>query len=200
MDTQKNGSPKLPQVQKSLLESGAAEEVEEIPYGYCHCGCGKKTLISKANIPQYGWIKGEHRKFIQGHNMRNLDCSTYPTIYKETHLYVTKARIRKHVLIAEKALGKPLPLGACVHHVNGTKNSGQLVICQDNAYHMLLHQRARALKACGHASWRKCVYCKQYNNPDKLVLRKEPGSSAFHRECYNQSQKCNRLKRLQRRG
>jgi hypothetical protein len=88
--------------------------------------------------------------------------------------------VREHILIAEKALGKPLPQGAVVHHVNETKNSGPLVICQDDAYHHLLHQRIRALRACGHVKWRKCPYCKQYDDIKNMIKQ----SSGFaHRLC-----------------
>jgi len=91
--------------------------------------------------------------------------------------------IREHILIAEKALGKSLPLGAVIHHGNGngTDNIGSnLVICENHAYHNLLHQRTRALKACGHASWRKCRFCQQYGDPKNL---KKTGNSFYHRDC-----------------
>ena len=42
----------------------------EVPYGYCHCGCGQKTNISKYNSPKHGWIKGQPRKFLMGHEAR----------------------------------------------------------------------------------------------------------------------------------
>ena len=53
---------------------------------------------------------------------------------------------RQHVLVAEKALGRELPNGARVHHANGIKSDNRpdnLVICPDEAYHMLLHKRIR---------------------------------------------------------
>lgn len=39
----------------------------KIPYGYCLCGCGQKTTIAKFDDIRRGAIKGEPRKFIQGH-------------------------------------------------------------------------------------------------------------------------------------
>lgn len=77
------------------------------------------------------------------------------------------------ILICEEALGKPLPLGANPHHVDGNRGNNtnnNLVICQDHAYHMLLHQRTRALKECGHANWRRCNVCKSYYEPKYINI------------------------------
>jgi hypothetical protein len=52
---------------------------------------------------------------------------------------------RLHKVRAEQALGKPLPIKAVVHHVNGDieNPNAQLVICEDQSYHLLLHKLAR---------------------------------------------------------
>lgn len=65
--------------------------------------------------------------------------------------------IYKHIFIAEAAIGKHLPDGAEVHHVNELRYDNRntnLVICQDIGYHKLLHRRTAALDACGNAKIR----------------------------------------------
>jgi hypothetical protein len=84
--------------------------------------------------------------------------------------------VLKHILIAEDALGKYLPDGAVIHHAS----KEALVICQDQAYHQLIHVRTRALVACGNPNWRKCPICKKYDNPDQMA----PLTRGFwHRSC-----------------
>ena len=90
----------------------------------------------------------------------------------------------EHILMAEQALGKPLPKGAEIHHHGARDNNSQIVICQDHAYHMLLHRRMRALKACDHANWRKCAFCKQHDKPENLYISPNDGL-VFHRTCHN---------------
>jgi hypothetical protein len=46
--------------------------VQEMSAGYCCCGCGQKTKISKFNSSAKNWVKGQPRKFISGHNKRNM--------------------------------------------------------------------------------------------------------------------------------
>jgi hypothetical protein len=49
-----------------------------------------------------------------------------------------------HRIRAEKALGHPLPKGAEVHHTDLTRSeTSPLVICQNHAYHYLLHLRTK---------------------------------------------------------
>lgn len=134
--------------------------MEKCPF--CGCGCGKVTPIAKKTDKRYGHIKGYHIKFIRGHHSKgqNGDKSNswkggriysgngYFLLYCPNHPRAdVKGYVYEHILIAEKALGKYLPPGAVVHHVNGTRDSGPLVICQDDTYHKLLHKRIRRMNA-----------------------------------------------------
>ncbi len=125
----------------------------------CECGCGKEAPIAKWTSGRYGHIKGQHVRFIRGHHLRGKTAEKnhnwrggrvysgngYALIYNPGHPRAdVKGYVYEHILIAEKALGKPLPPKVVVHHVNETKDSGPLVICQDDNYHKLLHKRMRA--------------------------------------------------------
>lgn len=103
---------------------------------------------------------------------------------------------KEHLVLAEKALGKKIPKGIEVHHVdcNGMNNAAaNLVICQDHSYHMLLHKRQRAMDACGNPNFLKCEICKTWSSPDGMYVRKD-GKGQWHRTCGN----ITRLKRKQR--
>lgn len=39
----------------------------QIPYGFCHCGCGEKTAIAPRNEFRRGWVKNEPIIYIRGH-------------------------------------------------------------------------------------------------------------------------------------
>ena len=94
---------------------------------------------------------------------------------------------REHTCVAEKALGKSLPLGAEVHHVDGCRgnnDNANLVICQDHVYHALLHVRSRAYKETGSAHKRKCYFCKEWDDKENMLLHgTEHPEGYVHRAC-----------------
>lgn len=110
----------------------------------------------------------------------------------QQYVQVAKTRvgspIYEHIVAVEKALGKQLPDSAVVHHVNGDKKDNRganLVACENQAYHMLLHRREKALEESGHAGWRVCCYCSKYDDPGNMWVPKTPGHSPRHRACEN---------------
>ena len=140
----------------------------------CECGCGghaknrfiyghyQRSALGPLNV---NW-KGGVKRFVQGYI--GIKQQSHPRADMHGFVY-------EHLLIAEHALGRFLPPGVEVHHVNEIKsdNAGSnLVICENRAYHCLLHKRTRAYEACGHADWRKCPYCKQYDDTENMWVPK----------------------------
>lgn len=118
----------------------------------CGCGCGRPTKVSDQTNLKRGWIRGQPRHFLRGHSARRM----------EARRYQVRDGIRVHVARAEKSLGRPLPLGAVVHHADGsTSPTAPLVICQDGGYHSFLHARMRVVRAGGNPNTEKvCSACK----------------------------------------
>jgi len=96
----------------------------------------------------------------------------------------------EHQIIAERVLGRALPEGAQVHHVdyNGRNNStDNLVICPSYSYHRLLHRRTDAMAATGNPNARKCWICKKCDDPSNLAIYPKKNlpdtASVVHRAC-----------------
>jgi hypothetical protein len=136
--------------------------------GLCECGCGGITNV----------LDGRHKRFIHGHHNRgqkwplsSFEKRRAKGWAKKKAVLVTYRRegqTRAHRIRAEKALGHPLPPKAVIHHADGTKSErSTLVICQDHAYHMLLHRRMRILKAGGDPNRgdRVCSRCHRAKPP-----------------------------------
>jgi HNH endonuclease len=170
----------------------------------CACGCGQTTTLIKRNDSFRGEIQGEYRRFVRGHSTphgeanrlwkggRNTSHHKYVLVLSPDHPHANrKGYVSEHVLVATKALGHALPPNAVVHHhdKNGFNNApDNLVICENAAYHVLIHRRTRALKACGNAHFRRCIYCKAWDDPARMYISPEgKGSAAFHRDCKNKN-------------
>ena len=118
------------------------------------------------------------------------------------YVTVTRQRVTKleHVMVAERALGKPLPITARVHHVDENRSNNEpsnLVICPSEAYHKLLHQRMRAMAACGNPNWRICTFCGHHDDPENLYIRPS-NTQAWHKACRNALQRATYVKKENR--
>jgi hypothetical protein len=167
------------------------------PSGLCMCGCGQQAPLAKRGRIKGGYVKGQPLRYRPGHQVQTIirkprltrtKKSGYILILQPQHPRADKeGHVPEHMLLAERALGKILPPKAVVHHIDGTRHNNKnnnLVICESQSYHLLLHRRARAIKACGRASWRKCAICKQWDDPQHLCF--SGGSTTLHAECRKQ--------------
>ncbi len=170
------------------------------PPALCECGCGALAPIAIKTRARLGHVKGRPCRFIRGHNSQVGNAPNWrggKTKHQDGYVCVrmpNHARasntgyVLAHVVIAEHALGHPLPSKAQVHHHNEVKSDntgGNLVICENEAYHKLLHKRKRAYLATGNPSILHCYICKQY---DASLARRTNGKS-WHAECANVSQR-----------
>jgi len=166
--------------------------------GLCECGCGGNAPVAKCSNAKYGYIKGIPLRFIHGHSIRTRrGTSDFPSwkggkrksrgyvqiLHRGNHPRNSGGYVFEHILVAEKALGKHLPQGAEVHHVDCRKSNNansNLVICESHAYHHLLHVWSRAYFASGDPNKRKCRYCKHYDSTDLMY---ENGNTFYHQAC-----------------
>lgn len=135
-------------------------EIERVAI-QCRCGCGGITY----SRGRYG-----HRRsgFLVGHSSwrGGVQVTIRGYVRRQMHGHPradVNGYVMEHVLIAEKALGKPLEEKHPVHHFNEIKSdnaNSNLVICEDKPYHRLLHARQRVKQRGGDPDLQKiCCHC-----------------------------------------
>ena len=177
----------------------------------CECGCGQPAPVAKMTAKRLGHIKGQSVRFVQGHWARTdamrgpnnpgwhggriIHASGYIMVQAPDHVRANNGGyVLEHILVAEHAIGKLLPPQAEVHHVNEIKSENRgsnLVLCEDRAYHQLLHRRLRAYRACGNPRARQCWLCKKWGSE----LSAKKGVAVEHRECGNAYRRRKELER-----
>ena len=150
----------------------------------CECGCGEPATLAKWTDARWGYVKGQPLRFCRGHQLRvfrpryRVAGTLYPMtggdlgLYLPTHPHANAGGyVLEHLAVVSAALGGAIPERAEVHHVNKIKTDNRpsnLVLCEDAAYHGLLHRRQRALDECGNANWIRCMRCKRYSAPEHV--------------------------------
>jgi len=118
----------------------------------CVEGCNRIERYPNTHMCQrhhLRWTRYGRTERIVGH--AGFGC-TNTAGYKV--LTIDGERKYEHVYLAEKALGRPLSKGVVVHHMNQKRDDNytpfNLIICPDQAYHLLLHKRMRQYDLLGH--------------------------------------------------
>lgn len=99
----------------------------------------------------------------------------YKQIYLPSHPRASsKGMVKEHIVIVEKALGYFLDIKHQVHHFDenpfNNKNNN-LVICEDQTYHRLLHFRQKIVKLGGNPNIDiYCWKCKNLKHKDKFNI------------------------------
>jgi len=170
-----------------LVVTGRSDNEKHKVRWICKCDCGNETIVTADSLlsgktkscgclrkrvgeESHSW-KGGLGRAAHGYLRRNIGNGD---------------REQDHRVVVEKALGEPIPPNAVVHHIDENKennSNNNLVLCEDRAYHNFLHMRLRALKACGHANWIRCCYCKEYDDPKNLYIRPDR-LQGRHVECH----------------
>lgn len=165
----------------------------------CECGCGQAAPIAKQTSARSGVVKGQPLRFVMGHFVRTRPrgeahpswrggryrhASGYTMVRCVGHARAKKGYVLEHILVVEHALGQALPVGAEVHHVNEVRSDNRgrnLVICENHAFHLLLHARMAAYRACGNPDARQCWLCRKWD----VGLDGGRGKAMVHRTCGN---------------
>jgi hypothetical protein len=101
--------------------------------GRCFCGCGSVTRVAKSADRRHGTVKGQHKRFVRGHQRRIADQARYKVEmkgystpcwlwlgYVGAHGYGHTGTALAHRCFYEKYVG-PIPKGHVIHHACSVK-------------------------------------------------------------------------------
>jgi hypothetical protein len=105
--------------------------------------------------------------------------------YTPGYPHTRRGSVYEHTLVVERVIGRCLPKGACIHHVNGDPTDNRtcnLLVCPGRAYHKEIHRKMR-VRAAGGNPWadRMCGRCGP--RPSREFGRVASGFRAVCRRC-----------------
>jgi hypothetical protein len=179
----------------------------DIPLGLCGCGCGRRTSVVTHSDRRTGVKRGDLRRFIAGHHLARsgsknsrwkggrLIRAGYVQLKQPDHPHARKdGYVLEHIVVACEMLGRTLAPGEVVHHRNRDRADNRpenLQVCRTQTEHVLIHTQEDAFAACGHADWRKCPYCHEYDDVANMASRR--GRYHVHVACEGAASKRNKL-------
>lgn len=127
----------------------------------------------------------------------------YKVITKHGHPNAQgRGTIFEHVFVMSEMLGRPLTALEVVHHKDKNKKNNHpdnLQLFATDALHQRHHAEERALEACGDRLFMKCPYCKEYDAPSNLVLRKTR-YEGYHKSCVSLNNAKDKIAKAARRA
>lgn len=121
---------------------------------------------------------------------RSINKDGYAMVHiPEYHRSMTNGYVLEHIYIAETNTGIKLKSKNKVHHIDGNKlnnSPNNLVICEDDCYHQLIHLRSESLKATGNPNLLWCSGCKEYLTKESFTKdskRKSRGCNCYCKKC-----------------
>lgn len=117
---------------------------------------------------------------------RTISVGYVRVLMPEHHRADGNGYTAEHVLVAERALGRPLEKKHPVHHHDENRSNnanGNLVICEDLKYHKLLHTRMSILRRGGNPNTDKwCPHCERLL-PQARFHRDRRQPDGLNRQC-----------------
>jgi hypothetical protein len=59
----------------------------------CECGCGQPAPVAPKTVRKYGWVKGQPKRFVHGHNGRKVPGLGYSAAHKYLSRHFPKAGV-----------------------------------------------------------------------------------------------------------
>lgn len=123
------------------------------PRRFCSLECARDYQVrEKAS----SWSGG---RYVPDDPMQSISvlCPSHPRANRRGH-------VAEQILVVEQALGRYLPSKHPVHHVDRNRHNNapeNLVICENEAYHHLLHARLNRLRDTGSLELKLCRICQE---------------------------------------
>jgi len=132
---------------------------KNIPYGYCHCGCGNKTTLAKETSTRAGVHKGEPYRYLPNHYNHKgfrIKAGGYVKVKQVGHPRAdSRGYVFEHILVAETKYGRLIGRNEHIHHLNEVKNDNRpenIAVLAKSAHHRV-HTGKLALEKSGtHAT------------------------------------------------
>lgn len=148
--------------------------------------CERCGIVYTPRHDQQNW-----RRFCS-HACAMLRTGAASPAWKGGGNYVERGGVVVHRAVAERALGKPLDGRHPVHHHDENRSNNansNLVICENHAYHKLLHARARIVRMGGDPNIEQhCWGCKrllpfsEFHKDQKQPLGHQKGCKGCKRQ------------------